>query len=127
MNTGDDLVLHGLNISPDLDIVTYTLAGAVNPRKLVGITRLEDLSPQLRGNHQALLRAPVVGKVDAVEAVPGRPTAQTYEVFTELSGRLDKQLAALNAILNTDVPAFNAQWLQPRGLAPIEKKPIPAE
>lgn len=30
VNTGDDLVLHGLSISPDLDIVTYTLTGAVN-------------------------------------------------------------------------------------------------
>jgi LPPG:FO 2-phospho-L-lactate transferase len=31
VNTGDDTVLHGLHISPDLDTVTYTLAGAVNP------------------------------------------------------------------------------------------------
>jgi LPPG:FO 2-phospho-L-lactate transferase len=31
VNTGDDLSLHGLEISPDLDIVTYTLAGVVNP------------------------------------------------------------------------------------------------
>jgi LPPG:FO 2-phospho-L-lactate transferase len=31
VNTGDDLVLHGLYISPDLDTVTYTLAGAINP------------------------------------------------------------------------------------------------
>jgi LPPG:FO 2-phospho-L-lactate transferase len=30
VNTGDDLVLHGLHISPDLDTVTYTLAGAIN-------------------------------------------------------------------------------------------------
>lgn len=30
VNTGDDLVLHGLSISPDLDTVTYTLAGAIN-------------------------------------------------------------------------------------------------
>ena len=30
-NTGDDVVLHGLHISPDLDTLTYTLAGAVNP------------------------------------------------------------------------------------------------
>ena len=29
VNTGDDVELHGLHISPDLDIVTYTLAGAV--------------------------------------------------------------------------------------------------
>jgi LPPG:FO 2-phospho-L-lactate transferase len=31
VNTGDDIVLHGLHISPDLDTVTYTLAGAINP------------------------------------------------------------------------------------------------
>ena len=31
VNTGDDMILHGLSISPDLDIVTYTLAGLVNP------------------------------------------------------------------------------------------------
>ncbi len=30
-NVGDDLVLHGLHISPDLDTVTYTLAGQINP------------------------------------------------------------------------------------------------
>lgn len=31
VNVGDDLVLHGLHISPDLDTVTYTLAGEINP------------------------------------------------------------------------------------------------
>ena len=30
VNTGDDVVLHGLHVSPDLDTVTYTLAEAVN-------------------------------------------------------------------------------------------------
>ncbi len=30
VNTGDDIVLHGLHVSPDLDTVTYTLAGAVS-------------------------------------------------------------------------------------------------
>jgi len=30
VNTGDDLVLHGLHVSPDIDTVTYTLAGASN-------------------------------------------------------------------------------------------------
>ncbi len=33
VNTGDDIVLHGLKISPDLDIVTYTLAGIVDSAK----------------------------------------------------------------------------------------------
>src|ERR1700743_3004953 len=32
-NTGDDIALHGLKISPDLDIVTYTLAGVIDPKK----------------------------------------------------------------------------------------------
>lgn len=31
VNTGDDTVMHGLHISPDLDTVTYTLAGVINP------------------------------------------------------------------------------------------------
>ena len=31
VNTGDDTVLHGLYISPDLDTVVYTLADAINP------------------------------------------------------------------------------------------------
>jgi LPPG:FO 2-phospho-L-lactate transferase len=33
VNTGDDISLHGLKISPDLDIVTYTLAGLVDAKK----------------------------------------------------------------------------------------------
>ena len=37
VNTGDDIVLHGLKISPDLDIVTYTLAGVVDAAKGWGL------------------------------------------------------------------------------------------
>ncbi|PYU64907.1 MAG: 2-phospho-L-lactate transferase [Acidobacteria bacterium] len=39
VNTGDDIVLHGLKISPDLDIVTYTLAGIVDVSKGWGFRR----------------------------------------------------------------------------------------
>lgn len=39
VNTGDDIVLHGLEISPDLDIVTYTLAGIVDPEKGWGLRK----------------------------------------------------------------------------------------
>jgi len=31
VNTGDDTVLHGLYVSPDMDTVTYTLGGVSNP------------------------------------------------------------------------------------------------
>jgi LPPG:FO 2-phospho-L-lactate transferase len=37
VNTGDDIVLHSLKISPDLDIVTYTLAGVVDSKKGWGL------------------------------------------------------------------------------------------
>jgi LPPG:FO 2-phospho-L-lactate transferase len=36
-NTADDAEIHGLQISPDLDTVTYTLAGLANPRHGWGI------------------------------------------------------------------------------------------
>jgi len=37
VNTADDCVLHGLAISPDLDTVTYTLAGAIDPDRGWGL------------------------------------------------------------------------------------------
>lgn len=37
VNTGDDTVLHGLSISPDIDTVTYTVAGAIDPERGWGL------------------------------------------------------------------------------------------
>ncbi|MDQ3468168.1 MAG: 2-phospho-L-lactate transferase [Actinomycetota bacterium] len=37
VNTGDDTVLHGLAISPDLDTIVYTLAGAIDPERGWGL------------------------------------------------------------------------------------------
>ena len=37
VNTGDDTQLHGLDISPDLDTITYTLAGAIDPDRGWGL------------------------------------------------------------------------------------------
>ena len=38
VNTGDDTVLHGLYISPDIDTVIYTLAEAIDPQRGWGLT-----------------------------------------------------------------------------------------
>jgi LPPG:FO 2-phospho-L-lactate transferase len=38
VNTGDDRRFYGVHVSPDLDIVTYTLAGAVDTEKGYGLT-----------------------------------------------------------------------------------------
>jgi LPPG:FO 2-phospho-L-lactate transferase len=37
VNTGDDMVLHGLALSPDLDTVTYTVAGAIDAERGWGL------------------------------------------------------------------------------------------
>jgi LPPG:FO 2-phospho-L-lactate transferase len=37
VNTGDDITLHGLHISPDVDIVTYTLAGIIEESQGWGV------------------------------------------------------------------------------------------
>ncbi|HEV2758907.1 MAG TPA: 2-phospho-L-lactate transferase [Acidimicrobiales bacterium] len=37
VNTGDDALLHGLHVSPDLDTVTYTLAGAISRERGWGL------------------------------------------------------------------------------------------
>ena len=54
-----------------------------------------------------------------VESGDYRPTDQSYTVFKELSGRLDKELARLEAIVKTDVAAFNTA-LTGAGLAPLK-------
>jgi len=37
VNVGDDVELHGLHISPDLDTVTYTVAGSIDPERGWGL------------------------------------------------------------------------------------------
>lgn len=37
VNTGDDTELHGLSISPDIDTVTYTLSGSIDPTRGWGL------------------------------------------------------------------------------------------
>ncbi len=54
-----------------------------------------------------------------VESAEARPTVQSHEVFKELSARLEAQLAKLEAILKTDVPAFNKR-IAPAKLGPIQ-------
>jgi hypothetical protein len=42
-----------------------------------------------------------------VESGDNKPTDQSYAVFKDLSARLDKQLAALDAVVKAELPGFN--------------------
>ncbi len=61
VNTGDDFVLHGLSVSPDLDTVTYALAGVVHAEQGWGragetwavMEALEGLRPAAPGSSAA--------------------------------------------------------------------------
>ena len=54
-----------------------------------------------------------------VEGGDYRPTDQAYAVFKELSARLDKQLARVDALVKTELAAFNAV-LTTAGLQPVK-------
>src|SRR6185312_15079387 len=54
-----------------------------------------------------------------VESGDARPTDQSYAVFKELSGRLDKELARLDGLVKTDLTSFNT-LLTERKLEPIK-------
>jgi hypothetical protein len=43
-----------------------------------------------------------------IESADHRPTDQTYEVFKELSGELEKQLQAMNSTIKNDLSRLNA-------------------
>ena len=59
VNTGDDTAMHGLAISPDLDTVTYTVSGSIDPERGWG------LSDEAWTTMQALERFASVRPVDS--------------------------------------------------------------
>jgi hypothetical protein len=88
----DELVQ--MNIRDGNDVLTY-------PAKL---------------NNLIAALAPVVAATDTA------PTAQSYEVFRDLSARLDRQLERLDGIITREVAAFN-QAAEAQHLAAIPTRP----
>ncbi len=59
------------------------------------------LNHPIKLNNKLAALASVVGRADAA------PTKQDYEVFNELSQKLDAQLKRLDEVIRTEVPKFN--------------------
>ncbi|MGH7472152.1 MAG: hypothetical protein ACRENP_29735, partial [Longimicrobiales bacterium] len=90
------------------------------------LSRVEEELYQVRNqsnqdplNYPIKLNNKLAALLGAVEGVEGRPTAQSSEVFRELSARLDQQLNWLTQIFTQDVPRFNNEWIRPARLEPI--------
>lgn len=60
-------------------------------------------------NYPIKLNNKLAALLGAVEGVDGRPTAQSYDVFNELSGRLDVQLKLLQQVYERELARFNEQ------------------
>jgi hypothetical protein len=80
-----------------------------------GLTAVEEALFQTKAKGRAdFLNYPsqLVNKLadlpNAMASSDSAPTRQTYEVFEHLSAQIDEQLANLEEVLETDVPAFNA-------------------
>jgi LPPG:FO 2-phospho-L-lactate transferase len=106
VNVGDDVELHGLHISPDLDTVTYTLAGAVPPEQGWG----------LAGESWTAMAA--------LERYPGAPTwfrLGDHDLATHLfrTGRL-----ADGATLSTITAEVAAAWGVPITLLPMSDERV---
>ena len=63
----------------------------------------DPLNYPIRLNNRLAALARVVASADA------RPTDQSYEVFDALTAELNVQMDRLRVLLQTDIPAFNAQ------------------
>ncbi|HEV7500387.1 MAG TPA: glycosyl hydrolase, partial [Vicinamibacteria bacterium] len=77
----------------------------------------DPLNFPIRLNNKLSALAGVVASAD------GAPTASSYAVFDELSGRIGSELAALRRIVDADLPAFN-QLVRDQGVpALVVRKP----
>jgi hypothetical protein len=82
------------------------------------IYQVRNQSSQDPLNYPIKLNNKIAALAGIVASADGKPTKQSYDVFNELSGRLDAQLNQLKEALNTDLPKLNAQ-LKAAGLQEI--------
>jgi hypothetical protein len=86
------------------------------------IYQVQNRSSQDPLNYPIMLNDKLAGVASDVEGAEAAPTAQEYTTFADLSQRLDRELAALNQVLTTELPAYNAK-LAAAHLPPVERTP----
>jgi photosystem II stability/assembly factor-like uncharacterized protein len=73
-------------------------------------------------NYPIRLNNKLAALMSLVEDAEAAPTAQSYQVFDELSAQLDRELAALNALWTQDLEALN-RLLRANRLPPVTRTP----
>lgn len=102
VNTGDDFVHHGLNISPDLDTVMYTLGGIANPKTGWGIEgdTLQNFEMLERYGQAPWFR---LGDRDLATHLIRTQALKNGQTLTEVT----RQLSGVLGIQHTILPATN--------------------
>jgi hypothetical protein len=74
-------------------------------------------------NYPIRLNNKLAALMSHVEEAEAAPTEQSYQVFQELSGQLDRELSALNMVWAQDLEAFN-RLLRAKRLPPVTRTPL---
>jgi LPPG:FO 2-phospho-L-lactate transferase len=120
VNTGDDAVFHGLHVSPDLDIVMYTLAGLVDPSQgwgLAGDTyfALEMLASYGRETWFRL------GDRDLATQIARTDMLRQGLPLSEVTDRLRRALGVRVRLLPMSNETVQTQIRTPDGLLPFQE------
>ncbi|MEO2107721.1 MAG: 2-phospho-L-lactate transferase CofD family protein, partial [Actinomycetota bacterium] len=134
-NTGDDLAIHGLHVSPDLDTITYTLGGGVHPEQ--GWGRAEEtftVAAELKDRYGQpdwftlgdrdiathLVRARVIGEGGTLTDAT-RTIAAAWELPFALLPMTDATVATRVRTSDGRELHFQEWWVGERAASPIDR------
>ncbi|MEK6565331.1 MAG: glycosyl hydrolase [Bacteroidota bacterium] len=115
-------VNHIRDIKGQIDNLTRRMRGQTNEKSVNDaakslkdkLTAVEEeiLQVKIKSNQDALnypikLNNKLAALLGSVSSGDARPTKQSYDVFNDLSVKLDAQLAKLKQVMDADLPAFN--------------------
>ncbi len=120
VNTGDDIELFGLHISPDVDIITYTLAGIVDEEKGWGIREdtFHCLEMLRRFNHKAWFN---LGDKDLATHIFRTKLLKNGLKLSEVTARISHLLGLEVAILPMTDDEFETRVLIKEGSIHFEE------
>lgn len=120
VNTGDDIDLYGLRISPDLDIVMYTLAGLVDPQQGWGIAgdTYHTLEMLKRYGHDAWF---LLGDRDLATHIHRTLLLQQGQTLTEVSDQIRRALGLETRFLPMSNERVTTRILTPTGWLHFEE------
>ncbi|HUJ80387.1 MAG TPA: 2-phospho-L-lactate transferase, partial [Candidatus Acidoferrales bacterium] len=119
VNTGDDLEMHGLTICPDLDIVTYTLAGIVNPATGWGIDGDTFATLQFLGRYEREIWFNL-GDRDLATHIHRSDMLRSGATLSECADSIRRALGVRAHILPMSDQPVRTQIETPAGLLPFQ-------